>query len=315
MEFFIKKENEKKREYDALVIGAGPAGLTAAIYIARGRFSVLVFEKVIPGGLAATTHLIENYPGFPEGVEGEELGRLMEKQARNLGVEFAMEEVVDVELEGEKKRVKTRDGEYEGKAVVIATGSSHKKLGVPGEDKFTGKGVSYCATCDAPFYKDKKIAVVGCGNSGMQEGLYLLRFVRSIDFIEYFPYIPADRILQERVKKHENVKFHLNHQVLEIVGDERVEGVRVKKRDTGEEKVIEVDGVFIFAGLSPNTAFLNGKMELEDGYVVTDEFMRTSIPGVFACGDVRKKVLRQVATAVGDGAVCGASVVEYLEGR
>ncbi|RKZ22688.1 thioredoxin-disulfide reductase [bacterium] len=315
MEFFIKKENEKKREYDALVIGAGPAGLTAAIYIARGRFSVLVFEKVIPGGLAATTHLIENYPGFPEGVEGEELGRLMEKQARNLGVEFAMEEVVDVELEGEKKRVKTREGEYEGKAVVIATGSSHKKLGVPGEDKFTGKGVSYCATCDAPFYKDKKIAVVGCGNSGMQEGLYLLRFVRSIDFIEYFPYIPADRILQERVKKHENVKFHLNHQVLEIVGDERVEGVRVKKRDTGEEKVIEVDGVFIFAGLSPNTAFLNGKMELEDGYVVTDEFMRTSIPGVFACGDVRKKVLRQVATAVGDGAVCGASVVEYLEGR
>ncbi len=315
MEFFIKKENEKKREYDALVIGAGPAGLTAAIYIARGRFSVLVFEKVIPGGLAATTHLIENYPGFPEGVEGEELGRLMEKQARNLGVEFAMEEVVDVELEGEKKRVKTRDGEYEGKAVVIATGSSHKKLGVPGEDKFTGKGVSYCATCDAPFYKDKKIAVVGCGNSGMQEGLYLLRFVRSIDFIEYFPYIPADKILQERVKKHENVKFHLNHQVLEIVGDERVEGVRVKKRDTGEEKVIEVDGVFIFAGLSPNTAFLNGKMELEDGYVVTDEFMRTSIPGVFACGDVRKKVLRQVATAVGDGAVCGASVVEYLEGR
>ncbi len=315
MKFFIKKENEKKREYDALVIGAGPAGLTAAIYIARGRFSVLVFEKVIPGGLAATTHLIENYPGFPEGVEGEELGRLMEKQARNLGVKFAMEEVVDVELEGEKKRVKTREGEYEGKAVVIATGSSHKKLGVPGEDKFTGKGVSYCATCDAPFYKDKKIAVVGCGNSGMQEGLYLLRFVRSIDFIEYFPYIPADRILQERVKKHENVKFHLNHQVLEIVGDERVEGVRVKKRDTGEEKVIEVDGVFIFAGLSPNTAFLNGKMELEDGYVVTDEFMRTSIPGVFACGDVRKKVLRQVATAVGDGAVCGASVVEYLEGR
>jgi len=315
MEFFIKKEDAKKREYDALVIGAGPAGLTAAIYIARGRFSVLVFEKVIPGGLAATTHLIENYPGFPEGVEGEELGRLMEKQARNLGVEFAMEEVVDVELEGEKKRVKTREGEYEGKAVVIATGSSHKKLGVPGEDKFTGKGVSYCATCDAPFYKDKKIAVVGCGNSGMQEGLYLLRFVRSIDFIEYFPYIPADRILQERVKKHENVKFHLNHQVLEIVGDERVEGVRVKKRDTGEEKVIEVDGVFIFAGLSPNTAFLNGKMELEDGYVVTDEFMRTSIPGVFACGDVRKKVLRQVATAVGDGAVCGASVVEYLEGR
>ena len=315
MEFFIKKENEKKREYDALVIGAGPAGLTAAIYIARGRFSVLVFEKVIPGGLAATTHLIENYLGFLEGVEGEELGRLMEKQARNLGVEFAMEEVVDVELEGEKKRVKTRDGEYEGKAVVIATGSSHKKLGVPGEDKFTGKGVSYCATCDAPFYKDKKIAVVGCGNSGMQEGLYLLRFVRSIDFIEYFPYIPADKILQERVKKHENVKFHLNHQVLEIVGDERVEGVRVKKRDTGEEKVIEVDGVFIFAGLSPNTAFLNGKMELEDGYVVTDEFMRTSIPGVFACGDVRKKVLRQVATAVGDGAVCGASVVEYLEGR
>ena len=315
MEFFIKKEDAKKREYDALVIGAGPAGLTAAIYIARGRFSVLVFEKVIPGGLAATTHLIENYPGFPEGVEGEELGRLMEKQARNLGVEFAMEEVVDVEFEGEKKRVKTREGEYEGKAVVIATGSSHKKLGVPGEDKFTGKGVSYCATCDAPFYKDKKIAVVGCGNSGMQEGLYLLRFVRSIDFIEYFPYIPADRILQERVKKHENVKFHLNHQVLEIVGDERVEGVRVKKRDTGEEKVIEVDGVFIFAGLSPNTAFLNGKMELEDGYVVTDEFMRTSIPGVFACGDVRKKVLRQVATAVGDGAVCGASVVEYLEGR
>jgi len=315
MEFFIKKEDAKKREYDALVIGAGPAGLTAAIYIARGRFSVLVFEKVIPGGLAATTHLIENYPGFPEGVEGEELGRLMEKQARNLGVKFAMEEVVDVELEGEKKRVKTREGEYEGKAIVIATGSSHKKLGVPGEDKFTGKGVSYCATCDAPFYKDKKIAVVGCGNSGMQEGLYLLRFVRSIDFIEYFPYIPADRILQERVKKHENVKFHLNHQVLEIVGDERVEGVRVKKRDTGEEKVIEVDGVFIFAGLSPNTAFLNGKMELEDGYVVTDEFMRTSIPGVFACGDVRKKVLRQVATAVGDGAVCGASVVEYLEGR
>ncbi|RKZ27167.1 thioredoxin-disulfide reductase, partial [bacterium] len=214
MKFFIKKENEKKREYDALVIGAGPAGLTAAIYIARGRFSVLVFEKVIPGGLAATTHLIENYPGFPEGVEGEELGRLMEKQARNLGVKFAMEEVVDVELEGEKKRVKTREGEYEGKAIVIATGSSHKKLGVPGEDKFTGKGVSYCATCDAPFYKDKKIAVVGCGNSGMQEGLYLLRFVRSIDFIEYFPYIPADRILQERVKKHENVKFHLNHQVL-----------------------------------------------------------------------------------------------------
>ncbi len=308
-------QKSSKKEYDAIVIGAGPAGLTAAIYLARAKLSTLILEKLVPGGLAATTDKIENYPGFPEGIGGEELTSRMEKQAVNFGVDIVLEEVLDVDFLSNPKIIKTRDGEYTGKGIIIATGTSPRPLNVPGEQRFRGKGISYCATCDAPFFQDKEVVVIGCGNSGIQEGIYLKKFAKKITFVEFLPHMTAEKVLQERVRDIDNVEFLLNHQVTAFEGEEKLTGVRVKNRETGEEFLIPADGAFVYVGLKPNTEFLKGKVDMDEyGFIKTDEKLKTSIPGVYAAGDVRTTMLRQVATAVGDGALAAKLLEEELGG-
>ena len=300
--------------WDTIIIGGGPAGLTAGIYASRARLRTLLIERLIPGGLVTSTDKIENYPGFPGGIAGAELTKRMEEQAREFGLEIAIEEVKSLAVRDRVKIVRTSSTEYEANSVIIATGTEPKRLNVPGEEKFRGRGVSYCATCDGPFFKDKDIVVVGCGSSGIQEGLFLLRFARQINFVEFLPYVTAEKILQERAQKEPRMKFYLGHVVTAINGDESVSSVTIKERKTGKEKIIEVQGIFVYVGLNPNTAFLKDTVQLDaHGYVVVDENLETSIPGVFAAGDVRAKPLRQIATAIGDGALAAFMAEKYVE--
>ncbi len=318
MEFTLGSEKEEiqERAFDIGIIGAGPAGLTAGIYAARAKLKTIIFEKVVVGGLAAATDKIENYPGFNKGISGEELTSLMEKQAKYFGVKIFSEGVLDIDTQPNSKVLKTDRGDFTVKSVIISSGTSPKSLNVPGEKKFRGKGISYCATCDAPFFQDKNIAVIGCGNSGIQEGLYLLKFVKKITFIEFLPYMTAEKILQDRIRSHKNVEFLLNSQLTSFEGDNNLSGIKVKDRETGKEKLISVDGAFVYVGLLPNTDFLRGKVELDDaGFVKTSGLLETSVKGIFAAGDVRTTPLRQVATAVGDGALAAEMAVKYIEGR
>jgi len=301
--------------YDVAIIGAGPAGLTSAIYTARERLRTLVLEKVMCGGLPATTERVENYPGFPEGIGGMELMRRFKEQAERFGAEIKeFSEVKGIEQEGKIFKLTTDFGTFKSYAVIVASGSVPKKLNVPGEDKLTGRGVSYCAICDGPFYQGKDIAVIGCGNSGLQEGETLLKYVKSITFVEFLPYIPGEKILQERIIYDKRVKFLLNHIVTAINGEETVQSISVRDRESQEEKEIKVDGVFIYVGFLPNTQFLKGFVELDkEGYIITDEEMRTSRAGIYAVGDVRSKKVRQISVACGEGTVAAISVRDYLK--
>jgi thioredoxin reductase (NADPH) len=301
--------------YEVAIIGAGPAGLTSAIYTARERLRTLVLEKVMSGGLPATTERVENYPGFPEGIEGVELMRRFKEQAERFGAEIKeFSEVKKIEQEDKIFKLTTDFGTFKSYTVIIASGSIPKKLNVPGEDKFMGRGVSYCAICDGPFYQGKDVAVIGCGNSGLQEGETLLKYVKGITFVEFLPYIPAEKILQERLKKEPRVKFLLNHMVTAINGEEFVQSITVKDRQSQEEKEIKVDGVFIYVGFLPNTQFLKGFLELDkDGYIITDEDMRTSKEGIYAVGDVRSKKVRQISVACGEGTIAALAVRDYLK--
>ncbi|MGB9606925.1 MAG: thioredoxin-disulfide reductase [bacterium] len=300
--------------YDVAIIGAGPAGLTTAIYTARERLRTLVLEKAMSGGLPATTERVENYPGFPEGIGGVELMRKFKEQAERFGADIKeFSEVKGIEQEDKIFKLTTDFATFKSYTVVVASGSVPKKLNVPGEDKFTGRGVSYCAICDGPFYQGKDVAVIGCGNSGLQEGETLLKYVNSITFVEFLPYIPAEKILQERIKDDPRVRFFLNHIVTAINGEEFVESITIKDRNSGEEKEIKVDGVFIYVGFLPNTQFLKGFLELDkDGYILTDEEMRTSRAGIYAVGDVRSKKVRQISVACGEGTIAAISVRDYL---
>lgn len=303
-----------KKDYDLIILGGGPAGLTAGIYATRGRLDTLLIGKLVPGGQAASTDWVENYPGFPDGISGAELIAKMEQQAKKFGLEVLTDEVTSVEVKPEKKIVQTTKGEFTSKALIIATGTEPKKLNIPGEDKFKGRGVSYCATCDGPFFKDKDIAVIGCGNSGVQEGLYLLKFVKSITFIEFLPQMTAVKILQERVQSHPHTKFFLNHMATSINGENKVESITVKNRETDKEETIPVQGIFIYVGLIPNTQFLQGKLELDQyGYIITNENTETSVPGVFAAGDIRQKILQQITTATSDGSIAAFMAEKYIE--
>ncbi|RKX70983.1 thioredoxin-disulfide reductase [candidate division WOR-3 bacterium] len=300
--------------YDMVIIGGGPAGLTAAIYAGRAGLKTVLIEKAMPGGLAAKTAMIENYPGFPEGISGPELMKRMEEQARKWGVEFVRDEVYDIEYDDYKKVVKARNRSYETITIVVATGSQPKRLGVPGEDKYLGRGVSYCATCDGPLFKDKDVMIVGAGNSGLQEGLFLLKYVRSITYVEVLPHIVGEKALADRLKQHENVRFYLNHLVITIEGKETVTGVRIRNRATKEDTVIPVQGVFIYVGFHPQTKFLKGKVQMDgSGYIITDENNETSIKGILAIGDVRRKFAKQIASAVGDGAAAVVAAHLYID--
>jgi thioredoxin reductase (NADPH) len=301
-------------EYELAVVGAGPAGLTAAIYAARAGLKVVIFERALPGGNVAVTDLIENYPGFPEGIKGIELSERMKQQAQRFGAEIIGAEVKSVGGSGENRVVKTEGKEYQIPAVIVAGGTIHRKLNIPGEDELRGRGVSYCATCDGPLFKGKAIAVVGCGNSGLQEGRFLLNFAPHITFIEFLPHMTADRILQDLFKQEKRATFLLNTMVISIEGEARVEAIVVKNRETEETKSIKVDGVFIYVGMNPYTQFLRGVVDLDKGgFVITNEKMETSLDGVFACGDIRSKEIRQVVTACGEGAEAAMQAYHYVE--
>ncbi len=315
---FSLKKDEQKIElqdfYDVIILGGGPAGLTAAIYTARARLRTLVIEKKEIGGEAAATDVIENYPGFPEGINGHALADRMVQQAKRFGAEIYYGEVMNLNLKSSPKTLLLDGKPISAHAVIIATGTSPKLLNVPGEKELKGRGVSYCATCDGPIYAGKDIAIIGGGNSGLQEGLFILKFVKSITLIEYLPKLNAEKILQEKFQAHQNTTTLLNHQVLSINGTGKVESVTVKDRATGETKLIPVAGVFVYIGLIPNTELFQGQLELNQwGYIVTDERLQASVPGVFVAGDVRDKGLRQVATAIGDGALAAVSAEKFVE--
>ena len=311
-----QQKEEKEKIYDVIIIGGGPAGLTAGIYLSRARMKVLLLEKMSPGGQAILTDTIENYPGFPQGISGPELMQNMEKQAIEFGVKFQFEQVFEIKHKKQSKIqiVKTREREYKTFSVIISSGADAKKLNIPGEDEFRGRGVSYCGTCDAPFFKDKKIALVGGGDTAIEEALYLSKFAREITVIHRRDRLRATKILQERIFSNQIINFSWNSIPLRIKGQSKVESILLKDVKTNHEKEVECDGVFIFVGYTPNTGFLKNSVQLTDtGYIHTDENMMSSVEGIYACGDVRQKILRQVITACGEGATAAFAAQKYVE--
>ncbi len=302
------------RVYDVVIIGGGPAGLTAGLYASRSRLSALLIERGNMGGQASTTHLIENYPGFPGGISGPELGRKMEEQARHFGLEGEWGDVTALAVAGPVKEARLGSGRLvRGRAAIIATGAEPRKLGVPGEDRFRGFGVSYCATCDGAFYRDASVLVVGGGDAAVEEALFLTRYARQVTIVHRRDRLRAVKVIQERAMAHEKIRFRWDSVVEAINGGDRVETVTVRNIKTGESGEIPADGVFVYIGMLPNAAFVPPEVERdEQGYLRTDAEMRTSVEGVFAAGDVRSKALRQVATAVGDGAVAAMAAERYL---
>jgi len=312
------EQADTSKIYDLIVVGAGAAGLTSAIYASRDGWDTLVLEKEASGGLAATTHLIENYPGFPEGIDGSELMEKFAEQAKRFGAQIVeFEEVSSIKKNADGIfEVATTGATYKGRTVVLATGSRPKKLGIPGEEKFANKGVSYCATCDGPLFKGQDVVVIGCGNSGLQEAQILLEYAKSVTFVEFLPYSIAEKVLQERVINHPKVKCYFSHMAMEIKGDEFVNAIVIKDRETGEVKEIPTQGVFVYVGYQPYTDFVKDFVELDErGYIITDQHMHTNVPGVMAAGDVRSGNLAQVAVAVGDGAKAAIAVREYLQAQ
>jgi len=299
--------------YDLIIIGGGPAGLTAGIYAMRSQLKTLLLEKMIPGGQVLTTYEVENYPGFAEKILGQTLMDNMEKQARNLGLEIKLEDVTDVELEPSEKIITTSEATYKAKSVIIATGASPRSLQINGEKEFTGRGVSYCATCDGFFFKNKEIAIVGGGNTALEEALYLSNIVSKVTLIHRRDEFRAVKILQERVFNNKKIDILFNSIVVEITGDKKANTLKIKNVKTEKIKDFIVDGLFISIGLLPNTSLFENKLLFEDGFIKSDEEMRTSIAGVFAAGDVRSKSVRQIVTAAADGAIAALTAEKYLE--
>ena len=303
-------------EKDLIVIGAGPAGLTAGMYAARAGMDTLVIEKVVPGGQMATAHNIKNYPGFPEGIGGMELAELMKVHAENLGTDIKnLDEVKKVEKDGDDFKVTTSQGQYKAKAVIIATGLYRKKLGVPGEKEFRGKGVSYCATCDGPFFKDRGTVVIGSGTHAVSEAIYLSDIAGEVKLVMKRDHPIITQKDTENQLKESKVELVPGTEVLEILGEEMASGIRVKDISTNEERTIETDGIFIETGRLPNIALLEG-MDVktdEKGYIITDEKQETNVKGLYAAGDVCKGKVKQVGTAVGQGSIAALSARDYIK--
>ena len=298
---------------ELIIIGSGPAGWTAGIYAGRARLAPLLITGRAPGGQMALTSEVENYPGFPQGLSGQELAQLMQQQAERFGTKVQMDEVTAVELANHPFKVTTYGGEYETKALIIATGTSPRKLGVPGEAELTGRGVSYCATCDGFFYQGRQVVVVGGGDSALEEAIFLTRFANRVYVVHRRNRLRAEKVFQQRAFRNEKIRFVWDSVVTEILGDSKVTGVRLKNVKTEEESGLEADGVFIYVGTIPNTGFLEGQLELDDrGYVVTNRQCHTSVPGVFAAGDVQERVLKQIATAVGSGAMAAMEAEKFI---
>lgn len=302
-------------KHDVIIIGGGPAGYTAGIYSSRARRDVILFEGM-PGGQAATTDLIDNYPGFPEGVSGGELMEKFKQQAYKFGLEIIDGLVDDIKIDGDEKIVTVLGKEYSAKVIIIATGADANKLGVPGEDEFRGKGVSYCATCDGAFFRDVPIVVVGGGDSAVKEALYLTNFGSKVYVIHRRDQLRAEKVTQELAFNNDKMEIVFDSVVEEIAGNKLgVTHVVTKNVKTGEKGQIDTEGVFIYVGTTPNTGFLKGVVDLDEtGYVIANEKMETSVPGIYAAGDCRGKILYQVSTAVGDAATAAFASEEYLEG-
>lgn len=298
---------------NVIIIGSGPAGLTAALYTARANLEPLVFTGNEIGGQVSITNEVENYPGFPEGLTGPEMVERFQKQAERFGARIEFAEVTDVDFDSQPFRIKSYDNEYEAKAIVIATGASPRKLGVSGEVDFTGRGVSYCATCDGFFFRDKDVIVVGGGDSALEEGVFLTKFASRVRIIHRRDQLRAGFTLQERAKRNEKIEFVWDTVVTEISGDGAVESVQVKNVKTNEVSTLKTEGVFIYIGHYPNSQLFKGKLEMDEhGYLITDRFTRTSVPGVFAAGEIADPVFRQVVTSAGEGCKAAIQVERYL---
>lgn len=302
------------RHVKVLILGSGPAGLSAALYAARAELAPVVLTGMELGGQAGLTHTIENYPGFPEGVGGPELGELFQKQAERFGAVIEFDTATAVDLSQRPFRVTTENGEYLAEALIIATGARPNHLEVPGEYELTGKGVSYCATCDGWFFKDKKVVVVGGGDSALEEGLFLTRYASSVTIIHRRDTLRAGKVLQNRAFNNPKIRFIWNTVVTEILGKDQVTGVALKNVQTGETSTLETDGVFIFIGHTPNTQMFEGQLEMRDsGYIVSNQYMETNVPGVFVAGEVTDNHFRQVITSAGMGAAAAIQATHFLE--
>jgi thioredoxin reductase (NADPH) len=299
---------------DVIILGSGPAGLTAALYTARAYLSSLILTGMSLHGQAGSTDIIENYPGFPNGIGGSELGQLFQSQAERFGAEVVMDQAISVDLQKYPFIVKTYSSAYAAKSIIISTGATHKKLNVPGEKEFTGRGVSYCGTCDGWFYKDKDVIVVGGGDSALEEGIFLTRFTKSVTIIHRRDKLRAGAFLQKRAFANPKISFIWNSVVTELMGDDSLKVAKLKDVTTNEENLVSIDGVFIFIGNEPNHQLFEGQLELdEEGYIKVNRFMETSVPGVFAAGEIADPHFRQVITSAGMGAAAGIQATRYLE--
>jgi thioredoxin reductase (NADPH) len=305
--------NRESRHTKLLILGSGPAGLSAALYAARAELEPLVLTGLQLGGQASLTHTIENYPGFPEGVGGAELGDLFQKQAERFGARVEFDGAQAVDLSSRPFKITTDNSLFTADALIIATGANPNHLEVPGETELIGRGVSYCATCDGWFFKDKPVVVVGGGDSALEEGLFLTRYATSVTIIHRRKSLRAGAVLQKRALENPKIKFVWDTVVTEIVGADKVEGVMLKNVKTGRKSSDSAQGVFIFIGHTPNTQMFTGQLEMENGYVKVDAHMNTSIPGVYAAGEVADSHFRQVVTSAGMGAAAAIEVTHYLE--
>ena len=310
----------KKPDYDIVIIGGGPAGLTAGLYASRARLKTLLLERMAPGGQALVTDWIENYPGFPEGISGVDLVDKMTEQTKRFDLEIEIGDVVSLDLGSEDgsggglKTIVLADKTITASAIIIATGASPTNLGAPGEERFFGRGLSFCATCDGPFYKDKIVVAVGGGDTAVQESLFLTRFAKKVYLVHRRDQLRATGILQERALSNPKLDILWDSVVTGINGLSNIENITVENVKTGAEKNIAADGLFVWIGIKPSSHFLNGAVKLDpSNFILTNENMETSIPGVFAAGDVRSKLLRQISTAVGDAAVAAFAAEHYIE--
>lgn len=304
----------EEKIYDVAILGAGPAGMTAAVYTSRANLSTIMIERGVPGGQMVNTNEVENYPGFAS-ILGPDLSNKMFEHAKKFGAEYAFGDVKRLIDGDEYKTIVTGNKEYKARSVIIATGAEHKKLGIPGEEEYSGRGVSYCAVCDGAFFKDRELVVVGGGDSAVEEGIFLTRFAKKVTIVHRRDQLRAQKILQERAFANEKIDFIWSHTVKEIHGkDGKVNSVILVSTKDGTEREFKTDGVFIYIGLVPLTKpFEHLGITNEDGWIITDEEMRTKIPGIFAAGDVRAKSLRQIVTATGDGSIAAQSAQEYVE--
>ena len=307
--------DQRSNEYDIIIVGGGPAGLSAAVYAARSRRRTLLIERGVTGGQIALTSEVENYPGI-ESINGFELAQTMQRQAEKYGLEIAAADLQRIEQIDDRHAVRTGQGDYTAKAVILTAGAEYNRLGVPGEERLTGYGVSYCATCDAAFFKDQTVAVVGGGDAAMDEGLFVTRYASSVYMIHRRDTLRASAVLQERAFANPKMKFVWNTVVDEIIGDGAVTGLCSRNLITGEVATLDVAAVFVFIGLTPNTGYLRGRVKMDEGgHIFVNEWMETEIPGLFAAGDVRANSARQVVTAAGDGATAAIRADHYISER